>query len=189
MDRLRKRTGVAAKALELLILCASRTTEVRLMTDPEVNFEQRMWTVPGSRMKNGLEHRVPLVPRSIEILRTVPREKDNPHFFVGMTPRAGLSNMAMYTLAQDIADEMGVKATVHGMRAVFRSWAEERTSYPHSVIELALAHTQQDALMRAYQRSDLWARRVKLATEWAKFVASTPAEKGTVVALRPKGSA
>jgi integrase len=186
MDKLRGRRGVAALALEFLILTAARTTEARLMTDDEVNYDTRTWTVPGPRMKNGKEHRVPLCDRAIEILKSVPRQKGNRHFFA-VTPVGGLSNMAMYSLAQDIAKAMDVKLTVHGFRAVFRSWAEERTSYPHSVIELALAHTQSDALMRAYQRSDLWERRTNLANDWAGFCSGR--KSADIVPLRVKGGA
>jgi integrase len=72
--------------------------------------------------------------------------------------------------------------TVHGFRSTFRDWAAETTSYPNHVAEMALAHTVGNAVERAYQRSDLFAKRVALMDEWAAYLARPPA---TVVTLRP----
>src|SRR5262249_2836500 len=68
-ERLRAVDGVPARALEFAILCASRRGEVRFATWGEIDFDQATWTIPGSRMKAGKEHRVPLSPRALEILR------------------------------------------------------------------------------------------------------------------------
>ena len=48
-------------AFEFLVLTAARSGEIRLMTWEEVDTEDRLWTVPGSRKKAGREHRVPVV--------------------------------------------------------------------------------------------------------------------------------
>jgi integrase len=55
-------------AFEFLILTAARTNEVIEAKWTEIDLEQGAWTVPASRMKAGREHRVPLAPRSIELL-------------------------------------------------------------------------------------------------------------------------
>ena len=63
--------------------------------------------------------------------------------------------------------------TVHGMRSVFRDWAAERTNYPNHVVEMALAHVVGDKVEAAYRRGDLFAKRVRLMADWAKFNNST----------------
>jgi integrase len=35
----------------------------------EIDLDQRLWVVPGDRMKSGRDHRVPLSTRAIAILR------------------------------------------------------------------------------------------------------------------------
>jgi integrase len=65
---LRAQESVAAHALEFLILTAGRTGEVLGTRWPEIDQENRLWIVPATRMKAGREHRVPLVPRAIEVL-------------------------------------------------------------------------------------------------------------------------
>jgi integrase len=165
MAALRKRNGVAARALEFTILTAARTGEVLGAQWDEIDLTTRTWTVPGGRMKAGREHRVPLSDEAVEILKTLPREKGNPFVFVG--PRAGgLSNMAMATVLRrmDRAD-----TTVHGFRSTFRDWAAESTAYPNHVVEMALAHTVGNKVEAAYRRGDLLAKRQRLAADWAKY--------------------
>ena len=63
------------------------------------------------------------------------------------------------------------RATVHGMRSAFRTWAAERTSVPHAVAEMALAHRVGSDVERSYARSDLFEKRRGLMTAWAEYVA------------------
>ena len=57
--------------LEFLILTATRTNEVLRATWPEINLDEKTWTIPGTRMKSGREHRVPLSDRAVAILERV----------------------------------------------------------------------------------------------------------------------
>jgi integrase len=66
---------------------------------------------------------------------------------------------------------IGIKnATVHGLRASFRTWGAECTSYPPEMFEIALSHAVGDAIERAYQRSDLLDRRRQMMEDWSAFV-------------------
>jgi len=56
-------------AFEFLILTATRTTEALGATWPEIDLDAKTWVIPGSRMKGGREHRVPLAPRVNKILK------------------------------------------------------------------------------------------------------------------------
>jgi integrase len=128
-------------------------------------------------MKASKEHRVPLSDRAVEILRALPREKNNPYVFIG--PRkGGLSNMAMAaTLGRMGRDNI----TVHGFRSTFRDWAAERTSFPNHVVEQALAHAVGDRVEAAYRRGDLFDKRRKLMADWAKFATTKPVEASAKV--------
>ncbi len=68
-------TAIAAAPLHMLILTASRAGMVRLMTWPEVDLKEKLWTIPGGRMKGGVEHRVPLSAATIELLERMAGEK------------------------------------------------------------------------------------------------------------------
>jgi integrase len=170
MARLRDEPGVPAHALEFAILAAARTGEVLQATWGEIDFEERLWTVPAERMKGGREHRVPLAPRSIEILRTMTKgtQQDDAFVFPGSRPGAPLTAGALLQQMKD----MGVTdASVHGMRSTFRDWVSESTNFAGEVAELALAHNVGDATERSYRRGDQLAKRFALAEAWAAFCA------------------
>ena len=69
MSRLKDRAGIAARALEFTILTAARTNEVIGAKWSEVDFKERVWTVPAERMKARKAHRVPLSDRALDLLR------------------------------------------------------------------------------------------------------------------------
>ena len=68
-----------------------------------------------------------------------------------------------------------VRLTPHGFRSSFRDWCEERTNFPRTVYEAALAHVVKDQTEAAYKRTDLFDRRRDLMDLWARFVTATPA--------------
>lgn len=180
MEALAKRDGMAARCLMFTILTAARSGEARAATWEEIDLAGKVWTIPADRMKAGREHRVPLAPEALALLATLPRREDSPLVFPA--PRGGVLSDA--TLAA-VLKRMKVydKATVHGFRSTFRDWAAERTSTPHHVAEMALAHTIKNHAEAAYRRGDLLAKRATLMTQWARFLATPPAT-GNVAPIR-----
>ncbi len=164
-------------ALEFLILTACRTGEVLGVAWDEIDRDKAVWTIPAARMKAGVEHRVPLCERCLEILdeaETMRVRGKSPH----VVPRpAGwtdpLSNMA-FTMALRRMGRGDI--TVHGFRSSFRDWTAERTSTPRDVCEAALAHTIRDKVEAAYRRTDLFERRRLLMDDWAAFLAGDEAK-------------
>jgi integrase len=182
MATLRLQKGVAARALELTVLTAARAGEVLGAKWDEIDLGGKVWTVPGSRMKSGREHRVPLVPAAIELLRNVAREDDNPFVFIGHKAGAGLSGMALFRLL----GRMGRgDITTHGFRSAFSDWAHETTAHSNHTIEISLAHAVGNEVEKAYRRGDMFKKRVRLMTDWAKFATSKPVAKAdNVVPIR-----
>jgi integrase len=180
MVKLRQQEGIAARALEYLILSVARTGEVLGMVWAEADLRRDVWAVPAGRMKAGREHRVPLVPRAVEILKDMQKIRDGEVVFPGRGREKPLSNMALLkTLERMGRDDI----TAHGFRSSFRDWASERTSFPREVIEMALAHAIGDKVEAAYRRGDLFEKRRQLMNAWAQFLERPPA---TVTTLEPK---
>jgi integrase len=166
MVELRTRGGVAARALEFTILTALRTGEVLNATRSEIDFEERVWTIPASRMKAEVEHKVPLAPRVLEILTDLPSEANNPYVFVGDRPLHPLHGRSLFCL---LRRDLGSGLTVHGFRSSFSDWAHERASTDNFTIEMALAHKVGNAVTQAYLRSTLFAKRRNLMEAWSAF--------------------
>ncbi|MGH7094889.1 MAG: tyrosine-type recombinase/integrase [Stellaceae bacterium] len=185
MTALREQEGVAARALEFLILTAARTGEVIGARWSEFDLGEHLWKIPGERMKAGREHRVPLSARALAIVEAMHAEQGRSpdpaaFMFPGAKEGRPLSQMALLMLLR----RMGrADLTAHGFRSSFRDWAAERTSFPAEVAEMALAHVVGDKVEAAYRRGDLFAKRRQLAEAWAKFCAQPPAS-GMMVPLR-----
>jgi integrase len=58
-----------ARILEFTILTAARSNEVYGAQWDEIDFKQKVWTVPKERMKAGVPHIVPLSDRALAILK------------------------------------------------------------------------------------------------------------------------
>ncbi len=177
---LRRSQSVSSLALEFTILTAARTGEVIGAGWPEIDFEQKVWTVPAERMKSEREHRVPLTARAIKILNSVPRIEGNEFAFPGAREGRPLSNMAMLELLRGM-DGNGL--TVHGFRSTFRDWAAEQTNFPREIAEAALAHLLKDKTEAAYQRGDLLEKRRRLMSVWARYCESPATQTSKVVAI------
>lgn len=179
---LRERADGAARALELTILTALRTSEVIGATWGEIDLGAKVWTVPASRMKMRRDHRAPLSARALELLASIRRESDRPDelVFPGASKRRPLSNMAMLKTLERMRHG---DVTVHGFRSTFRDWAAETTAFPNHVVEMALAHAVGDKVEAAYRRGDLFEKRRRLMDAWASYC-NRPASAGDVVAMR-----
>jgi integrase len=167
--QLAEHEGSGARALEFAILTAARTGEVIGAVWDEIDLDAKLWTIPAKRMKTKKEHRVPLPDRAIAILKALPREGD--YVFPGGRAGAAISNMAMAQLLKRM-DRLDI--TVHGFRSTFRDWAAEQTNYPNHVVEMALAHVIGDKVEAAYRRGDLFVKRARLMTDWAKYCVTKP---------------
>lgn len=91
-----------------------------------------------------------------------------------------MSGMAMTMLLR----RMKVDATVHGFRSGFRDWSAECTGYAHEVAEMALAHTIENKVERAYRRGDLFDKRRRLMDDWATYCTTIPATGANVTPIR-----
>lgn len=163
MKQLAEIDGVSALALQFLILNASRSGEVLGGLRNEVD-ENGIWTIPGTRMKAGKAHRVPLGQRSLDLLRVAKSLDINSRFLFSKNGKA-LSNMAMLMLVRRMA--LGV--TVHGFRSTFRDWVAEETSHSPDAAELALAHTIPNKSESAYRRGDMIEQRRRLMNDWERY--------------------
>ncbi|MQU91749.1 tyrosine-type recombinase/integrase [Sinorhizobium meliloti] len=164
---LRAREAIAARALEFTILTAARSGETFGAKWNEIDLDAFVWTVPANRMKAGREHRVPLTPRVVGILKEMANFGTDPDAYVfrGQKRDRPLSVMAMDMILR----RMKVEVTVHGFRSSFRDWCEECTHFPRELAEAALAHVVGDETERAYRRSDALEKRRKLMVAWANY--------------------
>lgn len=155
------------QAILFTILTASRVGESVPARWEEIDWENRIWSVPPERRKDQkpYPHRVPLSDQAIELLKSIERKGD--HIF-------GISEESLgsrYTLTKLLKRLTGTTATMHGFRSTFRDWAAEN-GVPDIVAEKCLMHTTGNAVVQAYQRSDLLEQRREVMQQWADTVFS-----------------
>jgi integrase len=183
MTELRQRKGIAALALEFLVLTAARTGAVVGATRDEIDFVDKIWSVPPDRAGAKIvvdddtkPRRIPLSDRAIAILKSL--DKEDGQLF------AGLSDLAMGRLMREMAyasTTKGKLAVPHGMRSTFKDWVSEETNYPNHVSEAALWHAIADKVEASYRRGDLFEKRRRMMNDWAKYCASPVVVKSAKV--------
>ncbi len=182
MEKLREMTDVVARALEFTILTAARRGEVIGAEWSEFSIDGTIWTIPAARMKSGREHQVPLPQRAIQIVREMMQLRDA-FVFPGRSRGARMSGNTMQYLLRHRMKT--ANASVHGFRSSFRDWAGDCTSFPHDVVEAALAHAIENRTEAAYRRGTALEKRRQLMQAWDNYLA--PANQ-TVVTLKKKSS-
>ena len=156
--------------LQLLFLTAVRSGEARGAVWAEVDFGKEVWTIPGERMKEGHEHRVPLSAAALDVLRRAKDARDGRIWPDDLIfPNSGWKPMTRETLVRFVQKAFkGV--VVHGLRTTFDMWASETTEYPAEIVNHALAHLEGSATIRAYRRTDYFEKRRALMRDWARYV-------------------
>jgi integrase len=183
MTDLRARPALAALALELTVLTATRTSEVLKAKWAEFDLEAGLWTIPAERMKARREHRVALSNRALAIVKELSAARSSEYVFPGQKAAKPLSNMAMLMLLE----RMGRRGTItsHGFRSTFSDWASEVSPFSSELRETALAHTIGNKAEAAYRRGDALEKRRAMMEAWAAWC--EPKEPNVVAFARPGG--
>lgn len=176
--RLRNAEALAARALDLLILTASRTSEVLKAEWGEFDLDNSLWVIPTERMKAKRDHRIPLTNDAMTILTPLYEHRISEYVFPGQRQGRPLSGMAMEMLLRRMKIE---NATVHGFRSTFRDWCGDKTTFPREIAEAALAHKVGGAVELACRRSDALEKRRQLMEAWADYCGGV--KHGKVVKL------
>lgn len=158
-------------ATKMLIHTFVRTGELRFATWDEFDFEELMWHIPVERMKMNADHFVPLTDQTIKLLEQL-KEHNGKRKYVFASPsrpKQALSENAILNLLY----RMGYKgkATGHGFRATASTTLNEM-GYNPDAIERQLAHTEQNKIRAAYNRSEYNEERVTLMKNWSNFIES-----------------
>jgi integrase len=175
MATLRAIDTVGARALELAILTGGRTREILGARWSEIDFEQKVWTIPAERMtrKGGRRraHEVPLSAAALAVLSKLREVRESDVVFPG--DRGPIINRdAMNRVAKSIRPDI----VPHGFRSTFRDWAGDHTNFPREVLEEALAHVVGNETERAYRRLAALEKRRKLMDAWAAWCGRRPGE-------------
>ena len=183
MNALSEQKGIAARALELLIFTATRTSETLEMTWDELNLEDGVWVIPAERMKEEVEHEIPLSRQAIDLLSEIPRISN--FVFTGAKYNNCLSDMSLTAVLKRMHNKSikdggrgwidpkqdNRRITSHGFRSSFSMWGAESLShtFTREVIEFALSHQLPNKVESAYQRGTVFEKRIPLMQSWSDY--------------------
>ena len=168
-----KGSEVVRLALKLAPLVFVRPGELRQAVWSEFDLEARLWTIPAGRMKAKRPHIVPLSEQVMAILNDllIVSGGDNLLFPSPRSKTRCLSDVAVLAALQRMGYEKG-EMTAHGFRAM-ASTNIEQLGYDVRLIEIQLAHADQDQVRAAYKRETHMLRldeRKKMMQHWADYL-------------------
>ncbi len=161
--------NITRLALQFTILTAARSGETRGATWNEMDLEEKLWKIPGKRMKMDSSHIVPLSKQAVAVVERIGKlYGKNGLVFPGVRDNSKqLSENTMLYALYRIGYHS--RATVHGFRATFSTIANE-SGFDGDVIEKALAHEERNRVRAAYHRSEYLEQRRELMQWWADLL-------------------
>jgi integrase len=157
-------------ALQFLMLTMTRPGETRLMRRGEIMWQTSTWRIPAERMKMRRPHDVPLSRQALAVLRGVwDASEGNGYVFPSIrSALKPLSENAMNSALRRMGYAKG-EVCAHGFRTSASTILNGRHHNPE-VIEVALAHQDEDEVRRVYNRAKYWPERIKLLQDWADLL-------------------
>jgi integrase len=165
----------------LLILTGARRDEVRALRERELKIGESLWTLPGERAKNGVQHDVHLTDAALSILESVPRvPNDTGYVFStnGRTAPSGFSRakdrldteMLRLARAEDTKAEIA-PWVLHDLRRTMAS-GMARLGARLEVIEKCLNHVSGSfgGIVGVYQRHNFAPEKKAAFDAWARHV-------------------
>ncbi len=167
--RLFERTRRAAW-LSLYTFC--RPVEIRKARWQDIDFNERLWTIPAEMMKSGRDHIVPMSDQVIRVFEEQQREiavlNTEWVFPSQVRPKNPMSDGTVNKAIKRLG--YGNEMVAHGFRALARTTIREKLKYDSEVIEKQLAHKTKNPLGEAYDRTQFLDERKVMMQDWADYL-------------------
>ena len=160
--------------LRLLMLTFVRTTELIGADWSEINWEQKIWTIPAERMKgkrgSRKEHLVPLSKQALKIFKSL-LAITGPDGLIFKSVRTKSGYISNNTLNMALK-RMGFDERMcgHGFRSLALTNIQEKLKIDLRVIDRQLAHLEKNKVTAAYNRAEYLDERTKMMQQWADLV-------------------
>lgn len=156
--------------LELLIHMFPRPGELRQAKWEQFDFEDRVWIRPGSIMKRGIEHGIPLSEQVIAMLtrlKSISKRESDYLFPARDSVNKPISNLT-FNAALNRLGYFG-KQNPHGFRHIASTKLNDVFSDREQVIESALAHLK-SGVKAAYDKGSHLKERYEIMQYWSGYL-------------------
>ncbi len=157
-------------ALKFSMLTFARPGEIRKAEWPEIDFENDLWIIPAEKMKAKREQLVPLSRQAVSILKELqPLTGSGQYVFPAnrgkSRPMSENTVLAALRRLGYSRDEM----VAHSFRSIASTLLHEQ-GWPSRVIELQLAHVDQNKIRGIYNRAEHIDDRTRMMQAWADYL-------------------
>lgn len=163
-------------AIEFVIHTFVRTNELRFAKWSEIDGD--VWRIPGTRMKMGRDHIVPLTCQSLAILAKLKAIAGDSEWIVpgGRVGKPISENTMLFGMYR-----LGYhgRATIHGFRGLASTVLNESGLWSVDAIEKQLAHEPRDKVRRAYNAAQLLPERKRMLEWWSDYIESAARKSAT----------
>ncbi|CAB3795075.1 tyrosine-type recombinase/integrase [Pararobbsia alpina] len=164
-------------ALKLILLTGVRKSEFIDATWSEIDFNAARWMIPGTRMKAGKSHTIPLSEQAMDILTTFrtcfgSSQYLHPSRYDGETPisNATLNRVIDSTVERIRKDDPDFQSFgVHDLRRTF-STGLNRAKFDERWIEMSLAHAPRNRIAAVYNVNRYLAERKIMLQCWSDMI-------------------
>jgi integrase len=161
-------TLVLCSAVKVVLMTFLRVGSLVPMRWEELDESKDLWMIPGTRMKTGHDHLVPLTDPLKEVLDSL-RKVSGDEEFVFASPRSrSTPYLNPYSINQHFI-RLGYKGvqTAHGLRRTALTAGQEVLGFPAELIQRQLSHAIGDKVRQAYDDSTLIDERRKFMIAWS----------------------
>jgi integrase len=158
-------------ALRLLPHVFVRPGELRFAEWADFDVDRALWTIPAHKTKMRRVHAIPLSRQALDIIASIETDVAfSSYLFPSL--RSAERPMSENTINAALRrlgyaqDEM----TGHGFRAMAATLLNEMGIWNAGAIERQLAHADNNAVRRAYARSEYWDERVRMMQHWSDYL-------------------
>ncbi|MDU9041220.1 integrase domain-containing protein [Pseudomonas corrugata] len=147
----------------------TRPAEAATTRWADIDFEKKIWTIPAERMKKRRIHIVPLTDQALALLEAIkPYSGHREYVFpADRDPRTHCNSQT----ANMALKRMGFEGRLvsHGMRSMASTILNEHGWDPE-LIEVALAHVDNNEVRSAYNRAEYIERRRPMMAWWSAHI-------------------
>ena len=161
----------------------TRPAEAATSRWADIDFEKKIWTIPAERMKKRRIHIIPLTDQALALLEAIkPYSGHREYVFpADRDPRTHCNSQT----ANMALKRMGFEGRLvsHGMRSIASTVLNEHGWNPE-LIEVALAHVDNNGVRNAYNHADYIDRRRPMMAWWSEHIQAAATGNLSVSAIR-----
>lgn len=168
--------GLTAAIFKLRLFTAQRGKEIRSMAWSDVDLESGWWTIPGSKTKNKLDHRVPITPQIRSILDSISWTKKQSRFIFPSPTNSDAHIDNIQKAFQRLKGRAKVDFWDRDLRRTAASYMTGNLGFPRLVVSKILNHVE-SGITRVYDRHSYDREKRTALQSWNDLVDQIVAEK------------